>query len=158
MRGLTVRNPWAWAIAAGFKPVDNRSLNTRYRGPLAIHAGQTGSARGAHDPRILDAARQLNEHAVDRRQLPLGAVVALAELIDCHPDQGCCRPWGESEYEEAGGRKRTAIYHLVLDDVRQLVEPVPCRGALGLWRPSAEVVDAIREQIEAADTASEVTG
>lgn len=35
---LTVRQPWAWCIEHG-KPVENRTWQTRYRGPLAIHAG-----------------------------------------------------------------------------------------------------------------------
>jgi hypothetical protein len=41
MRALSIRQPWAWLIVHGFKPVENRDWATDYRGPLAIHAGKT---------------------------------------------------------------------------------------------------------------------
>jgi hypothetical protein len=166
MRAITVRNPWAWAIAAGFKPVENRSQNANYRGPLAIHAGQAWSVRGECDHRVCEAWATFAA-SVPLRPAPnvpvSGAVgrlhkdslfveygiIAVAELVDCHPDQGCCRPWGESSYEEAGGRTRTAIHHLVLDEVRTLAEPVPARGALGLWMLPDDVEAAVREQLAA---------
>ncbi|MHC4404130.1 MAG: ASCH domain-containing protein [Planctomycetota bacterium] len=41
MKALTICQPWAWAIIHGPKPVENRGWATKYRGPLAIHAGQS---------------------------------------------------------------------------------------------------------------------
>ncbi len=38
---LTIRQPWAWAIVAGFKIIENRSWRTHYRGPLAIVASKS---------------------------------------------------------------------------------------------------------------------
>jgi hypothetical protein len=58
--------------------------------------------------------------------LPTGALVAVADLVDCHPDTGCCRPWGEP-----------GAYHLVLAHVRRLRRPIPARGQLGLWDATA---------------------
>lgn len=137
LRAITVRQPWAWAIAHGGKTIENRSQPTRYRGPVLIHAGAGWSDRGERDPRVRDLL-------VTRAGTPAtrSAVIAVAQLVDCHPDAGCCRPWGESEYTEAGGRTRTAIHHLVLEDVAPLAQPVPARGQLGLWRPSPEVAAA----------------
>lgn len=154
MRALTVQQPWAQCIAEGHKTIENRSARMAYRGPLAIHAGTRWSKRGGLDDRAQRALwgrGGLDAGAVGflGAALPMGAVIAVAELVDCHPDQGCCRPWGESEYAEAGGRNRTAVWHLVLDEVRRLAEPVPCRGALGLWRPPAEVVEAIGREAAA---------
>ncbi|OLT17744.1 hypothetical protein BJF78_36600 [Pseudonocardia sp. CNS-139] len=51
-----------------------------------------------------------------------GAVIAVAELVDCHRDSGCCTPWGEPD-----------VHHLVLANVRRLVMPVSAVGRLGLW-------------------------
>ena len=40
IRGLTIRQPWAWAIVHGGKDVENRSRSLGpYRGLVAIHAG-----------------------------------------------------------------------------------------------------------------------
>ena len=38
LTALTIRAPWAWAIAEGWKRVENRSWATKFRGRIAIHA------------------------------------------------------------------------------------------------------------------------
>lgn len=40
MKALSIRQPWAWAIVAGYKPVENRTWYCGYRGELYIHAGK----------------------------------------------------------------------------------------------------------------------
>jgi hypothetical protein len=42
MKALSIRQPWAWAVVNGYKPVENRARDIAhgYRGPLLIHAGQ----------------------------------------------------------------------------------------------------------------------
>ena len=37
---LSVMQPWAWALAHGHKPVENRTWDTKFRGEVLIHAGQ----------------------------------------------------------------------------------------------------------------------
>src|SRR4051794_18968482 len=37
-RVLSLKQPWAWAVSAGKKKVENRSWNTPYRGTVYIHA------------------------------------------------------------------------------------------------------------------------
>jgi len=138
MKALTVQQPWAWAIFHG-KNIENRTQQWSYRGPLAIHAGMRESDRGIYDPRILDL---YEKHWYDAN---LGHFLGVVDLVDCHPDAGCCKPWGESAYVEHGGRERRHIIHLVLENPRELAEPIPCRGALGLWTPPAD----IRERLEA---------
>ena len=54
---LSVRPPWAQAIVAGVKDVENRSWKTLYRGPVLIHASQR------FDPSAHDLARCLEEAA-----------------------------------------------------------------------------------------------
>lgn len=58
---LTVRQPWAWAIAYGGKDVENRTTLWRYRGWVLTHAGAGWSDRGEHDPRIIRAWWDLAE-------------------------------------------------------------------------------------------------
>lgn len=153
VRALTVKQPWAWAIAHGGKTVENRSRGAAWRGTLLIHAGASWSARGDSDPRVLAAWQAAGLPTVEGRvsmwpkHAPLGVVVAVAELVDSHPDAGCCRPWGESEYAEGAGRLRTAVHHLVLEDVRPLPRPLQVRGALGLWRPPADLVDVALAEV-----------
>jgi hypothetical protein len=39
MKAITIIQPWATLIALGEKKFETRSWTTKYRGPLAIHAG-----------------------------------------------------------------------------------------------------------------------
>lgn len=150
MKAITVRQPWAWAIAEGHKPVENRSRGTSYRGPLAIHAGLTWSDRGAEDPRVmvqwappgmLGHYDRIPEAAFEFHR---GAIIAVADLVDSHPDAGCCRPWGESSYQEAGGRTIRTVHHLVLENVLPTRGPLACRGSLGLWTVPDSIVTGSR--------------
>lgn len=139
---LTVQQPWAWAIVLGGKTIENRTQLWSYRGPLAIHAGARWSERGGESD-LIHAA--IAETTGGTGGVPIGcfirgAILGVVELVDCHLDAGCCKPWGESAYVEHGGRERRHITHLVLENPRVLAEPIPCRGALGLWTPPADVI------------------
>lgn len=41
MPAISIRQPWAWLIVNGFKPVENREWPTRFRGRFLVHAGKT---------------------------------------------------------------------------------------------------------------------
>jgi hypothetical protein len=145
MKALTVQQPWSWAIVAGGKNIENRTQLWSYRGPLAIHAGQRWSKRGEQSDLVHQAiARATGGRGVPVRLFSRSAIIGVVELVDCHPDAGCCRPWGETAYVEHGGRERRHITHLVLENPRQLAEPIPCRGALGLWTPPADILDQLQ--------------
>lgn len=130
MRALTIKQPWAWSIVHGGKRVENRSRPTSYRGPLAIHAGlKVDDWALEHDPTVRKAIRSWRaEHPGTGLTMPAGAIVAVAELTDCHEDDHCHRPWGEP-----------LINHLVLTGVAPLATPIPLRGQLGLFRLPAEL-------------------
>ena len=46
MKTISLRQPWAWMICQGFKPVENRTWNTNHRGPILIHASKTFDMAG----------------------------------------------------------------------------------------------------------------
>lgn len=138
MKALTVQQPWAWAIFHG-KNIENRTQLWTYRGPLAIHAGMRESERGMSDRRI----RYQTSLTGEIGPLHFGAIIGVVDLVDVHPDAGCCKPWGESAYVEHGGRERRQITHLVLENPRALAEPIGCRGALGLWTPPADITEQL---------------
>lgn len=146
---LTVRQPWAWAIEHG-KPVENRGWNMKYRGPLWLHAGARSrwDAAGQESPLVRqawaayarsrpDAHESIWRLGRDTPFMTFGAVTSLVEVIGCHESAGCCRPWSASDG-----------WHIGLQDVRLLPEPVPCRGSLGLWRLPPDVEARVREQLE----------
>ncbi|WP_306324148.1 MULTISPECIES: ASCH domain-containing protein [unclassified Streptomyces] len=137
MRALTIRQPWAAAIAHADKRVENRTWPTSYRGPLLIHAGKTVDQRSG---RLVAAV-------VRGLQMDLGAVIAVARITGCHDSSGertLCSLWA------AEGQ-----FHHVLDEVTALPLPIPWKGAQGLWVPPAVLVDKVRDQLS-AETADHV--
>jgi hypothetical protein len=165
VKALTVKQPWAWAIFNG-KNIENRTQLWSYRGPLAIHAGMRWSERGLYSPLVLDAFGGSPLDSRDRfttlqsdmkRGMCIGAILGTVELVEVHHDAGCCQPWGEhGEVETARSRTNRERYgtsdtahrtitHLVLENPRPLAEPIPCKGALGLWAPPADANAALEE-------------
>jgi hypothetical protein len=150
-RGLTIRQPWAFAIAEGFKTDENRSRRTNYRGALLIHAGRVHDNSVSVVRYSRDAAIRIDElggrsnfwdareHLPSRivppppTSLALSAVIATARLVGCHEaTDGCCAPWGFPDQ-----------WHWELADVQPLQRAIPKTGALGLWKPDAELLAAI---------------
>jgi hypothetical protein len=117
IKALTIWQPWAECIARGTKRIENRTRPFHYRGPLAIHAGRRLDRYAELHPLVRATIGDEPIHA-----LPGGVVLAVAELVDCHADAGCCRPWGEP-----------GVYHLVLARIRRLPRPIRARGERGLW-------------------------
>lgn len=40
MKALSIAQPWSWLITNGYKDIENRDWDTRYRGLVLIHAGK----------------------------------------------------------------------------------------------------------------------
>lgn len=171
MIAMTVQQPYAWAIAAGYKPVENRSKCVWPIGePIALHAGARWSRRGAYADNVVRSwiSWHLSEDETDadldkltahgvlvglNRHAPAfhtKAVLAVVTIAEVHADAGCCRPWGESLYTENRGRIRTDVVHLSLVDVHHLGVPVPCPGQLGPWALPSDVETAVRDQLKEA--------
>lgn len=150
MKAITIRQPWISCIVLGFKQVENRGRPTRYRGRLALHAARVADTESDRDPRVVamwGAAVRIGQ--------PVGAVVKVATLVDCHQVRGdvgtCCLPWGDRWYETA--RRRVLAWHLVLDEIVHLPEPVYVRGQQAVpWLLPADVAAAVTAQLgEVAD-------
>lgn len=140
MKALTLRQPWATLVAVGAKTIETRSWGTRYRGPVVIHAAKTFSRPEVALTLEAPFSTVLRDHINYPRDLPLGAVIAVVDLVDvvrmdasepseCPGLQG--RELGE--HEAAFGFYSPERFAWVLDIARPLREPVPARGALGLW-------------------------
>lgn len=149
IRALTIRQPWTWAIVEQGKNVENRSWQTTYRGLLAIHAGAQFDEdatmpvdRAERRLRALIAKiRRAHGSPPDAANLRLRRIIAVAELAGCHGPDDCwatCSPWAVR-----------GQWHWNLWNVRPLAVPVPCKGALGLWRLPGDVEWLVRDQVEA---------
>ena len=140
MIALTLTQPWASLVSIGAKKVETRSWRTGYRGPLAIHAAKGWTA----DDRALlwepDFRRALEptglvDYRVPHLHLPLGAIVATAHLVSCVRTEDDT----VEATELAFGNYSPGRWAWSLIRVHALPEPIPCKGALGLWAVPAEI-------------------
>lgn len=132
MRALTLTQPWATLVIEGQKRIETRSWATQYRGPLVIHAG----VRMGPDER-----GYAEEWGLVPESLPRGAVIGTVRLVDCvlfEPgvDRWSCqaRLWELTDRERWLGDFTPGRYGWLLEHPQEFAEPVPAKGALGLWR------------------------
>ena len=132
MKAISIQQPWASLIAIGAKRIETRSRPTPHRGPIAIHAGR-GSPRSTGDwvSNSDDAIAVLNRHGLNLGDLPLGMVVAVAEIVACLPSEEFDSQL--SDQERALGSYGPGRYGWMLQNVKPMNPPVAASGRLGLW-------------------------
>lgn len=117
-KALSIRQPWAWLIAHGWKNVENREWPTRFRGRVLIHASK-GMTRMEYDAARLFVAGFSDVQLPPIAALERGGIVGVCTVLDCvtaHASEWFCGPFG-----------------FVLADAEP-VEFFPCKGALGFFR------------------------
>lgn len=107
MRVLTIKQPWAGAIFALQKNVENRSWYTPYRGLLLIHAGAALDKSAPIEPAEGDV-------------WTAGSIIGAVELVGCVQMQ-------------AGKWAAAGAWHWLLKNPVTLSKPMAARGRLGLW-------------------------
>jgi ASCH domain len=112
VKTLSVRQPYAWLIVAGFKTIENRTWRTNYRGPLQIHSSQK---LDAGEIAKIEAAFGI---VIDRKALHRGGIVGRVTLADVVTSSSS--PWF------------TGPFGWVLKEPRVLPFE-PWRGARGLF-------------------------
>jgi hypothetical protein len=122
---LSVRQPWAWAIVAGHKKIENRSggairSGNMRTGRICIHA-----AAGLKRDEFHWGYWRLARHGVQcprPEDLPRGAIIGTVEVVDIID---------QSDSEWFGGPMGLVLQHA------QMVDPIPAKGALGYfpWKP-----------------------
>ncbi|TNY36481.1 hypothetical protein [Thermomonospora catenispora] len=142
MQAISVRQPWAFAIARGVKTVYNHPRPIAYRGPLLIHASMRVDLGSCDSPLIRSAGWDPRDPLAT-----LGAVIALAELSEVCEEatrgRDCdCGPWAEP-----------SACHWRLTNVRALPRPIVALGRMEPWQPRPSLVEEVHQML--ATTAAE---
>ncbi len=131
MKCITVRYPWPWAMfelpEELAKDVENRSRNSSYRGPLAIHVSLFHKWHDIETDLTIVALRAPGIAMPTRKRLEcsLGCIVGMVDVVDCVQDS-------PSRWANPG------MWHRVLRN-RRKVRPVPIIGRLGLFDCQVEL-------------------
>jgi activating signal cointegrator 1 len=143
IRCLTVWQPGA--SLGGMKRIETRSWPTSYRRELYIHA----AARPADMYFCGLFYKEMVEILKEGNGLPIGALVARCELVDCRKIltgidtltgktkvqlwKPCSEPLYVSGDELLYGDYSNGRYAWLLDNIERLPEPITCKGHQGIW-------------------------
>lgn len=122
MKALTLHQPWAWAIVAAGKDIENRTWKppTSILGHrIAIHAGKTFDLTGANDICDMLHLEQLPA-AAEEGGIVGTAIIAGWEAI-------------------SSSRWFNGPIGWRLTGIQRLATPIPCRGAQRLWTVPPEI-------------------
>ncbi len=174
MKAITILQPYASLVVAGAKKYETRSWGTPYRGIIAIHAGKNKPFECGAELR--DRTQGILGNRME--ELPKGAVIAVADLVECYRvignDSG--ERWMESKpaMNQDGTYRRGADGHRVgreeipmptgdelmfghyglemfvwkLENIRPLPEPIPCRGNQRIWEVPDKMIAAALKGVE----------
>lgn len=158
MKCLSVLNPWPWFIFDDDKNIENRSWPTRFRGSLLIHAGKSdrlvkggeaksiryrlntrGPVRCCNDPMTLH----------ETGKLTYGAIVGVVHLSWCtsHRAEAIAKsnefnPRAQISPEVFADPADCSSCYWIFAAKKRFVNPIPYKGAQGLFEVPLDVVAA----------------
>jgi hypothetical protein len=150
MKAITILQPYAQLIAVGAKRYETRGWRANYRGRIAIHAGKKAVPGAPQDCSDALVSRYgFSSAEMQEGKMPLGAVIATADLVECWRVirrngeyaelKRSPAPSGYQPYARIGGAEllfgdwEPGRYAWELTDVEPLPRPIPAKGRQGLW-------------------------
>lgn len=151
MKVISLLQPWASLVVIGAKQIETRCWNTRYRGPLLIHASKKYSKEQ------MKLAVEFNmKHGANLgffEELPTGQIIGSVNLIETFSTERVftgaggivftknstvivekeLRMMNITKAEEAFGDYSPDRFGWFLSDPIQFKAPIPAKGNLGLW-------------------------
>lgn len=139
MKVISLLQPWASLVVIGAKKIETRSWNTKYRGPLLIHA----SKKMSNVQKFLAYSEPFASALKDLNELSLGAIIGKVDLkgtsttdfyLDCKnggipiTDHG-----GDWEKEIAFGDYSAGRFGWLLSNPIAFSHHIQAKGSLGLW-------------------------
>jgi len=145
MKALSIKQPWAWLICAGYKDVENRNwwihmppLMNYPATPrrIYVHTGKTIDKKALEwianrIPKSLTEEFMLNGAPVPG-MLTTGAIIGEVDIVGCLYRHGEENP-NYSPWHEIG------MYGLLLANPALYDKPIPCKGKLGFFEPDIPI-------------------
>lgn len=133
MKALTIRQPYATLVMIGAKPYEFRTWSTKYRGPLAIHAG-------AEWHTLRDLQMQRSRVMLSAWfPLPLGFVLGTVDLVNCVRVADLPHESADPLRTHHCGVADLEMFALVLENPRPFDAAIAAKGLQGLWNWDGEL-------------------
>lgn len=144
MKALSLWQPWASLVVLGIKKVETRSWATDYRGPIIIHS-TISVPPPAYDFWRDSEVRGLlrNAGVYDPMTLPMGCYVGVVDLVGIKTTEKI----EVTPQEQRLGNYNAGRFAWLLENARELNEPIPIQGHQRLWNPSHELMRKVKEAL-----------
>lgn len=135
MKALSIRQPWAWLIAAGIKDVENRTWKSHFQGRLYIHASSAVDPKESWQARLSIMTALMTTAEMKRiydAEFTRGAIIGEVTMSDC------CFRFGDMNDNIYSKWHEVGYYGFYLTDPVLYDKPIPCRGARKFFEPYIE--------------------
>jgi len=149
MKALSIKQPWLWAITNQDKRIENRT----WKPPqwiigkrIALHASKRYDNQGR-----MNIKQMIGIMPLPAYELPLGAIVATVKIKGWVNEQGFGTGLGLSLPSTLIENKWfVGPIGWIFEDI-QLINPIVCRGALGLWNVPQEITTQLVASLDCQD-------
>lgn len=123
MKVISIKQPWAWLIVNRYKPLENRTWNTNYRGELGIQASLGFDKEG------YEFVHSLFQHIAmpSPHEFQRGGIVGMANLLHCIP------PAESHLLTQLDARWYNPGCHAWILGDAETLPFMPCKGKLGFF-------------------------
>ena len=137
-KALSVRQPWAWLICAGYKDIENRDWaipKSQLPQRVYIHAGKHLDETGWDfiQKRVSQKVWTALWNTEFIRNLPRGAIIGEVAIMDC--------------VDKSNSKWFVGRYGFVLAYPVLYERPIPCKGKLGLFEPELTEVSVYKLEV-----------
>ena len=182
MKCISILQPWASLVVTkdpitgkAYKQIETRSRNTKFRGPLLIHASNkwtrdqyiTMIEIGADKPLVESGYNLVGLNGSTSHMMtniPTGAIIGMVNVVETFP---FCAVWPSinkrmglmmneryvefTEQEVAfGDYSSIGRYGWLLSDPILFQTPIPCKGNLSIWNLPGELEDTVIRELSNA--------
>jgi len=148
MKALSIKQPWAWLICAGYKDVENRTWHIHM--PPLLNYPATPRRIYVHASKVPDTkgAWALWGNGKLRALLPDYALAQISNLATFWHNSaiigevdivGCKYHYGEENDKLYSIWHEVGMYGLLLANPVLYIEPITCKGKLGFFEPDISV-------------------
>lgn len=135
MRCLAVRQPWAWALVAGAKDIENRTWGTDYRGPVIIQASSSKT--------VVNQFSRIGDTELPTMPFAFSALIGVVDLVDV-----------VALHESLeSNRWASGPFCWRIANARMFKEPIAAKGKLNLYKLPADPEDRVRTGVSTATPA-----
>lgn len=166
MKCISILQPWASLVVTkdpatgkAYKQIETRSWNTKFRGPLLIHASAKKPPKNKPEwwYDLFDTIDKTRKGYPGYGWLPYGRIIGMVNVVDTFEiipanPLNLFFESNEKEWDQelSFGDYSAGRYGWLLSDPILFKTPIPCKGSLSIWNLPAELEEAVQEQIRMA--------